>query len=90
MPLFVCEKCGVIENTALSTYWSRNLLKPEKWDEEIRPYHGKALCSECVRYEPIGNGNLRAVPGEWHGQFPKQYPDEKELRRMRKNKEIVN
>lgn len=90
MPLFVCEKCGVIENTALSTYWSRRLLKPEVWDEEIRPYYGKCLCSECVRYERIGNGKLKAIPGKWHDQFPKHYPDEKELRRMRKNHEIIN
>lgn len=35
MPLFRCERCGVVENTALSTYW-------------IDTSDGKpALCSQC-------------------------------------------
>jgi len=33
MPLFICEKCECIENTALCGYWWRG--------------KGKALCSEC-------------------------------------------
>lgn len=33
MPLFVCSKCKVIENTALSGYWYRGKKKP--------------LCSQC-------------------------------------------
>lgn len=41
MPCFNCEKCGVIENTAVSNYWTRNL---ECTPKEIR---GKALCSQC-------------------------------------------
>ena len=34
MPLFRCDKCGCVENTALSNYWMRH-----KADEH--------LCSEC-------------------------------------------
>lgn len=34
MSAFICEKCGCVENTALSRYWYR-----EKNEE--------ALCSEC-------------------------------------------
>jgi hypothetical protein len=37
MPLFLCDECGVIENTALSSYWSRKEYADEK-----------ALCSECA------------------------------------------
>ncbi len=33
MPLFKCEKCGCVENTALCGYWWRG--------------NKKALCSEC-------------------------------------------
>ena len=33
MPLFACEKCNTIENTALSAYWRRG--------------DGPSLCSEC-------------------------------------------
>jgi hypothetical protein len=35
MPLFRCDKCGCIENTALGNYWMPHL--------EGKP----ALCSEC-------------------------------------------
>ena len=31
MPLFVCEKCGCVENTALGKYWAEK----------------ERLCSEC-------------------------------------------
>jgi len=34
MPIFKCEGCGCVENTATSRYW-------------IRGKGGKALCSEC-------------------------------------------
>lgn len=37
MPLFICSKCGCIENTALSLYWVRSFS-----DKETPP-----LCSEC-------------------------------------------
>ncbi|MCK9428718.1 MAG: hypothetical protein M0R17_01740 [Candidatus Omnitrophica bacterium] len=33
MGIFSCEKCGCMENTALSKYWSRG--------------EGPVLCSEC-------------------------------------------
>lgn len=33
MPLFKCEKCGCVENTALCRYWRRK--------------NGPALCSAC-------------------------------------------
>ena len=36
MPLFVCEKCKNIENTALSRYWSKKYCT-----------NNTALCSEC-------------------------------------------
>jgi len=40
MPIFRCDKCGCVENTAASGYWHR-----------FTDYHGDkpppALCSEC-------------------------------------------
>lgn len=41
MPIFRCNKCGNIENTALSGFWHRWTRKKE--GEEI----SSALCSEC-------------------------------------------
>lgn len=38
MPLFKCEKCGCVENTATSNYWSRYT---------VGEANGPALCSEC-------------------------------------------
>lgn len=38
MPLFVCDKCHCIENTALGRYWSKDFDTRDK---------GKALCSKC-------------------------------------------
>lgn len=29
MPVFRCSKCGVVENTATSHYWTRDFEKPE-------------------------------------------------------------
>lgn len=44
MALFICEKCGYIENTALGFYWGREFIK--FCDEKM---NGKALCSECIK-----------------------------------------
>lgn len=58
MPLFKCEQCGCVENTALSNYWTRNI----NWDStNAEPLKNPALCSEC---DP--------EIGKWHGQFPKR------------------
>ncbi|HLP05090.1 MAG TPA: hypothetical protein VK152_06650 [Paludibacter sp.] len=72
MPLFKCEKCGCIENTALGHYWSRN------WTEFKGTEFEKALCSECTPIVyPNGELNKRAT-GKWHGQFPKELATEKD------------
>ena len=39
MPIFMCEECGCIENTALSNFWDRY------YDAVDKPK--PALCSEC-------------------------------------------
>jgi hypothetical protein len=41
MPLFICDKCHCIENTALGRYWSKDLPSASE--------KGKALCSECSK-----------------------------------------
>jgi hypothetical protein len=44
MSLFVCDKCGVVENTALSRYWLRDRFGDEllcsQCDPEIGKWHG--------------------------------------------------
>ena len=66
MPLFICQQCGCIENTACGFYWGRalNLFGPE--------LQGKALCSECAPDHYVdGSPNPRG--GKWHGRFPKEF-----------------
>ena len=70
MPCFVCEKCGCIENSALSMYWSKD------WAEyEDSSLNGMALCSECTP-KKYASGEDTGY-GEWHGKFEKEYFDPK-------------
>lgn len=78
MPLFICAKCGCVENTALCSYWSRNLLP---YVEELKEYQGKPLCSECGMYDSERNC---IAPGRWHNRFPKKQASEEYKRRANK------
>lgn len=54
MSLFVCAKCGCVDNTATSSYWMlTNEYMVDKFDyaKELQPYKGMGLCSECGRLE---------------------------------------
>jgi hypothetical protein len=42
MPLFMCRKCGCVENTALGDYWLQN-LQAHKARKPL-----EALCSACL------------------------------------------
>lgn len=68
MSLFVCSKCGCIDNTATSYYWA--LIRPCKnriYDKSLKGYEGKPLCSECAAIEYSKGGEVVVVPGTWHG-----------------------
>jgi len=65
MPLFVCEDCGTLENTALGLWWSRNL---DLWPEASQ---GKALCSACMPTKYKDDSPTRRG-GRWHGFFPRR------------------
>lgn len=64
-PLFVCEACGCIENTALATFWNRRYYTDPR-----------ALCSECRpgstwhgrfprrQYDPATD-HVQFKDGEW-------------------------
>ncbi len=72
MPLFVCENCNCVENTALGFYWGRD-------DKDLtfganHPLNGKALCSECVPLK-FSDGSA-AGRGKWHGKFSKETLEE--------------
>lgn len=65
MPLFICDKCECIENTALGRYWARDMKDCWKDGEA-----GKALCSECAPKEFRDGTPTRW--GKWHGRFEKR------------------
>jgi len=63
MPLFVCDNCDTIDNTALGHFWSRHdaeMFAPE--------YVGKALCSACAP-RTYRSGEPSQNSGQWHGRF---------------------
>lgn len=68
MPLFVCDACETVENTALGHYWNRD---DARWPPEVR---GKALCSACgpTRYP---NGSPTGL-GRWHDRFTRARPEQ--------------
>lgn len=59
MSLFVCSKCGCIDNTATSYYWA--LIRPCKnriYDKSLKGYEGKPLCSNFL-HNP-NNGRMQS------------------------------
>lgn len=62
MPLFKCEDCGCVENTALCSYWSRHS------DSIPESHRGRALCSACSS-PTFTSGAPNRKGGKWHGQF---------------------
>ena len=67
MSLFVCDKCGCIENTALGWYWGAFMK-----DLTTKETYGKVFCSECAPTE-FPDGEKTRFTGKWHDHFPKRY-----------------
>jgi len=61
MPLFVCDECGCVDNTALGHYWTRGKYGTPK----------EALCTECMP-EEYDKGLKGSRYGKWHDRFPKE------------------
>lgn len=74
MPIFICDECKCMENTALGHYWSRESTKFKDTSK-----NNKALCSECSPSE-YSDGSLREKGGKWHGRFEKRFPTPDEIR----------
>lgn len=80
MSLFVCSKCGCIDNTATSCYWA--LIRPCKnriYDKSLKGYEGKPLCSECAAIEYSKGDEVVVVPGTWHGKVVEVVYERKEI-----------
>lgn len=72
MPLFICDKCNCVENTALGHFWGRDM---ELFGPELQK---KALCSECMP-DTYSDGSKNEDGGKWHGRFPKRQPTALEI-----------
>jgi hypothetical protein len=71
MGLFICDKCGCVENTVYGRYWTKDY--PDMWDEDNA---GLALCSECAPLT-FKDGSPTDYTGKWHGKFEKKKWDGK-------------
>lgn len=84
MSLFVCAKCGCVDNTATSSYWmltNEYMVDKFEYAKELQPYKGMGLCSECGRLATSPDGRDVVVPGKWHGKFPKKKATEEQLKK---------
>jgi hypothetical protein len=75
MPLYVCDECGCVDNTACGgNYWFKN-----KNEESFADYipDGKALCVECTP-SLYKDGSSSSDAGKWHNRFPKKKWDGKQ------------
>lgn len=64
MPLFECNNCGAIDNTAISGYWEQQLDFMRAHPEDRGLVDFRPICSECFT-------------GTWHDKFPKDNAKEK-------------
>jgi len=64
MPLFVCDVCRHVENTARGHFWCKDDVS---FSEDLR---GKALCSKCMP-NVYSDGSPNEEGGKWHGYFPR-------------------
>lgn len=63
---YVCDECGVLENTALGNWHVR--------DRNMRFFgieNGKALCSQCTPATYLSGGDV-SNGGQWHNRFPRR------------------
>ena len=83
MSLFICAKCGCVENTALSHFWLLTTsYKSIEYDPYLIQYKGKGLCTECAT---IDKDTGKIVPGGiWHGKFKKEKATREQLSKASK------
>lgn len=87
MSLFICAKCGCLENTACCSVHFMTI--PEvaaeiEFSPEMEQYRGKKLCSVCARLKHEGE-RVICVAGKWHGKFDRKLPTEDQLKYLKEN-----
>ena len=72
MPLFICNKCGCIDNTAMdNTYWLIQMYEPEEKLYSDEWYNTHPVCTECNNLTS-SDGSVIGT-GKWHGKFEKKH-----------------
>ena len=66
MPLFVCDDCGCVDNTAGARYWTRDYK--DMWAEDN---FGKALCTACAPTKFV-SGEPTNYNGKWTSGFKRE------------------
>lgn len=84
MSIFVCDKCRCVDNTATSDYWALTneyLYKDYTFQDSLKEYMGKPLCSECAKiiFDNTGN-NGKVVDGKWHNRFEKKLASNEQIK----------
>ncbi|HLH92043.1 MAG TPA: hypothetical protein VKX28_26725 [Xanthobacteraceae bacterium] len=59
MPLFMCTKCGCVDNTALAEYWNQERDWLAATANAVARPRFEPQCSQCLT-------------SRWHGQFPRK------------------
>ena len=76
MSLYVCEKCGCIDNTACG---GQSVFRNSSWVPEESK--GKYLCCECTPIH-FSDGSINEDAGKWHNRFPKRKYTEEDRDRV--------
>ena len=77
MPMFICDSCSGIENTACGNAFTKadnkrvSIVYPDPEKENV-------YCSECT---PPGTGKPKYPGGTWHGEFLKVIATEELVRK---------
>jgi hypothetical protein len=70
MPLFQCQKCGCVDNSATGHYWRANRVEKYDWTG-LEEFKGKILCAVCgPRFYASG---APTEFGVWHKRFKRDF-----------------
>ena len=80
MSVFICAKCGCLENTACCSVHFMTIPEVSaeiEFSPDMEQYRGKKLCSVCARLKHEGK-RIICVAGKWHGRFERRMPTDEE------------
>lgn len=70
MGIYICEKCGCVDNTACGGNYLVSKESKHKYKDEYANTH--SLCIECTPVE-YSDGSINRKAGKWHDMFEKKH-----------------